>query len=345
MRLMDRISQCSAPFMIERLSTGARCVLEGPADFSAAVRACPARYVLGDDLVGLGAQLAYSKGMGTAGCLDLLHVPAESVWVEWSHQPFHQCLQQFGIPCQEDGFPPGGRRGVLVASDAEGRRGQLHSFWSIEGSEGEAILSPVVAHFDLAGWPQCAGGPWDSEALKLVNPTSEATWVMAQYLRFKLLPRWAAYYREACVSNGQWQDVVRRSLGTVIYAIPVLFSFFLLLGIRAGLPQAPVPLERLNRSRIGAGRPPLLDCVEVRSPLAQPAPAYLTEGMAGSRRGPRLHHVRGHLVRRGTELHWRLPHWRGHLHGGRAPQRTVTWTVGDAGRVAEWLERDRRTAM
>jgi hypothetical protein len=44
------------------------------------------------------------------------------------------------------------------------------------------------------------------------------------------------------------------------------------------------------------------------------------------RRSPRLHHVRGHLMRHGSELIWRVPHLRGHARSGRVQTRTVVWT-------------------
>jgi hypothetical protein len=37
--------------------------------------------------------------------------------------------------------------------------------------------------------------------------------------------------------------------------------------------------------------------------------------------------VRGHLVRRGSELFWRVPHLRGNVRAGIVRSRTVTWTI------------------
>jgi hypothetical protein len=36
--------------------------------------------------------------------------------------------------------------------------------------------------------------------------------------------------------------------------------------------------------------------------------------------------VRGHLVRRGSQLFWRVPHLRGSARQGSVRTRTVTWT-------------------
>jgi hypothetical protein len=108
--------------------------------------------------------------------------------------------------------------------------------------------------------------------------------------------------------------------------IPIVIAFFLLLGSRSGLPQQPQSLERLNRTRVKSGKAALLDHIDVRAPLL---PAYSSDDVsreANNRRSPRLHHVRGHLVRRGSELFWRVPHLRGSARHGTVHSRTVTWT-------------------
>ena len=56
------------------------------------------------------------------------------------------------------------------------------------------------------------------------------------------------------------------------------------------------------------------------APLRDSGPADL-EG--AGRRSPRLHHVRGHLVRRDSQVFWRLPHLRGNASRGVVRSRTV----------------------
>ena len=48
------------------------------------------------------------------------------------------------------------------------------------------------------------------------------------------------------------------------------------------------------------------------------------------RRASRLHHVRGHLVRRGGKIFWRVPHIRGSARSGVIRQRTVAWIIDAA---------------
>jgi hypothetical protein len=84
-------------------------------------------------------------------------------------------------------------------------------------------------------------------------------------------------------------------------------------------------LERLNKARAKCGKAALLDQMEVFAPLL---PEYKSEhggGSGASRRTCRLHHVRGHLVRRGSTLFWRVPHLRGSARAGSLRTRTVTW--------------------
>jgi hypothetical protein len=50
----------------------------------------------------------------------------------------------------------------------------------------------------------------------------------------------------------------------------------------------------------------------------------------GCRRSPRLHHVRGHLVRREDRVFWRTPHLRGSALQGVVRSRTVCLSFGRA---------------
>jgi hypothetical protein len=44
--------------------------------------------------------------------------------------------------------------------------------------------------------------------------------------------------------------------------------------------------------------------------------------------------VRGHLVRRGSKLFWRVPHLRGNARAGNIRSRTVTWQFDPSGSSA-----------
>jgi hypothetical protein len=66
-------------------------------------------------------------------------------------------------------------------------------------------------------------------------------------------------------------------------------------------------------------------------------------GDTDSRRGPRMHHVRGHLVRRGSQVFWRVPHLRGRPAFGYLRARSVLLQFDSRaslprdGRIAEGL--------
>jgi hypothetical protein len=104
----------------------------------------------------------------------------------------------------------------------------------------------------------------------------------------------------------------------------------LLLATRSGLPQRAQSFEQLNRRRLRRGKAALLDHIEVHAPLL---PEY-RDGPRGephtARTSPRLHHVRGHLVRRGSQIFWRVPHLMGSARQGAVHSRTVTWTFDRA---------------
>ena len=151
--------------------------------------------------------------------------------------------------------------------------------------------------------------------------------ILRRCFRFRYERTWAEYYANTVLSPQQRDAVARHALGTIAIEIPAILAFFLLLGTRPALPRRPLMLERLNRARSRAGKAPLLAHMEVFAPLI---PEYAPSNAAGTgveRRPRRLHHVRGHLVRRGSQLFWRVPHLRGSRHAGVVRTRTVTWTM------------------
>lgn len=97
MRLIDRIVQCRAPFIVENTVDGSCTRLSGAQDVAVDVERCPIRYVLDDALISLCTDLAYSNGVTVMACADLIHVPAENIWVEWRNKPWQQALLRNGL--------------------------------------------------------------------------------------------------------------------------------------------------------------------------------------------------------------------------------------------------------
>ncbi len=282
MRLADRIAQCRTPFIVQNEKDGTITHLNGAAAFADEIVACPTRYVLGDDLTRLCAALAYSKGTSTLACADLLHVPAERVWLEWCETPWLRELAHYGF--RIDAHPiAGGRHGVLIQSTATGRRGWIRAFWEKGDSELDLLASSMEAYFDFdtpEGEAPAAPDASNRPTISVFDHAAGGADILRRCFRFRYERTWAEYYANAALSPEQRDTVARHALGTIAMEVPLVLTFFLLLVIRPGLPRRPLMLERLNRARSRSGKAPLLSHVEVfaplipeYSPLPEPAPA------------------------------------------------------------------------
>jgi hypothetical protein len=333
MILADHVAQSRTPFVVQDNHGGRLWRLNNTADHAEVVRTCPTRYVLADDLTRLCADLAYSEGARTAACADLLHMPAPTFWIEWCNAPFQSALQRYGFPPIEGCCQWVGRRGALIKSSLDGRRGIVRTFWSSGESNAEVLASSLEAFFDLDAQEGEGPAPPDGvEGLKAVQvrdgTLADDDDVLARCFRFRYERSWSEYYGRPGLAEDVGSAVWRHTLGTIAADIPMLLAFVLLLTARSGLPHRLSDCERLNRARQRSGKAALLNHIQVRAPLL---PEYVhqqgVEQQRGSRRGPRLHHVRGHLARRGSQLFWRVPHLRGSARAGSVQSRTVVWTV------------------
>lgn len=330
MRLADRIAQCRTPFIVQNTQDGTSTCLTGAATFANDIAGCPTRYVLSDELTRLCTALAYSKGARTLACADLLRVPAQRLWLEWCEASWDAELRRYGLQHDDGGAPATGHRGALIKASPDGRRGLITSFWSTGENGPDVLASSVEAYFDFdteeGEEPVVPDSPERPTMIVFDGAMREAD-VLRRCFRFRYEQTWADYYAGAQLSAAQQEAVARYALRTIAVVIPVILAFFLLLAMRPELPRRPLVLERLNQKRRRSGKTPLLDQIEVSSPvLSEYRPSAGGEGGC-RRRTPRLHHVRGHLVRRGSRLFWRVPHLRGRAGSGRVKTRTVTWTV------------------
>jgi hypothetical protein len=330
-KLADCVAQSHTPLVVQGRPGDEPTVLSDAADCAEAVVRCPLRYVLSDDLTRLCADLGYSKSADTPACADLLHVPAETLWVEWCNEPWKSALALYGFPLGRGGQWVG-RRGALIRSSSDGRRGLVRTFWNVNsGNDVRASSVEAYLDFDTAeGEEPEALDREPGRAGRVYDSARSAADVLGRCCRFRYERTWSEYYRHANLSDVEDQAVWRHSLGTIVMDIPMLVAFFLLLATRSGLPQRPQQLERLNRQRLKTGKAPLLDHIEVRAPVL---PEYRDNHRAEprtTRRSPRLHHVRGHLMRHGNQLFWRVPHLRGSARSGVVRTRTVVWTFDNA---------------
>jgi hypothetical protein len=325
MRLVDRVAQSREPFIAVCSKTGLRARLSGAADHADQAATCPIRYVLGDELTRLCAALAYSKGARTLSCADLIHIPAERLWVEWAYAPWRNELDRYGFLPTGDQFGNYGRRGAMLSASRDGRRGRVRTFWSVGEREIDVCASAMLAHFDFDADRNSSAAQY-SRALRVSKGGVDADSALQTCFFFEFEKTWAEYYDRANLPVTKRQQVEHHSLGTIAFDIPLLLAFFLLLNTRTGLPQQKSQLDRLNKSRISHGKMPLLDHIEVRAPFPSDYLFARNDSLPSGRRRPRLHHVRGHLVRRRNELFWRVPHLRGNAGSGALKTRTVTWT-------------------
>ena len=196
-----------------------------------------------------------------------------------------------------------------------------------------AYLSPIITTFDFDGKPAPAAARdptvWRGDTV-LTMVEEPAIEELLQHLRFGFDDEWAAYYNARCQSDEFRSTVLRNSLGGCAFDAPMLMAFFLLLGARDMLPRQEIRHERINRIRHQGGKPPLLEHIELSAPLDRaPTKGWAATGES-SRLSPRLHHVRGHIVRRGAAVFWRSPHLRGSARLGQVRSRTVMLTYGQA---------------
>ena len=320
MRLLDLVAQ----------STSAAAMLPGgwgfpgAHQFADAVRTCPLRLVLADDLIQYTIQLAYAEGERLSGCLDLVHVPAQQLWLEWLEAPRQSTLSEMpactSTPCYSVR-----RTGVLIAADPAGRAGTMRTFWSTLNDE--VYSAALLTDFDLDRVMRPAleiDAVFSGAAFGVVIPVQPALDELLSHVCFRLDPAWANYYRAADLTQSQQLGVLHEVLGAMAFDMPMLLAVFLLFAAKDGLQRRAADLERLNRARCRSGRRALLEHIEVRAPIAADyqCPTSLAAD-ANRRRGPRLHHVRGHIARRGDKVFWRVPHLRGSARLGVVRSRTV----------------------
>jgi hypothetical protein len=328
MRLLDRVAHSAASL---RLALTGRADTEfdvtAAGQFAASVASCPLRFVLGDDLTRASAQLAFADGARLAGCLDLLRVPATRLWVEWNDDVHQSVIHETGSATDYNTGALGRSVGVLLRGTSDGLRAVARTFWSnADSNDPEVTISPIETHIDLRC--QFAEASDIEHVLsgglaKISDTRDQAISALLDCVRFRFDDEWAAYYRAAAGDPGIRSQIVRGSLAAVARDPPLLLAFFLLLSANNATRSIPVSRSVINRKRSARGRANLLDHIEVHTSLDIHPPASDHEAPGAVRRPPRLHHVRGHLVRRDNRIFWRTQHLRGSASQGSVRSRTV----------------------
>jgi hypothetical protein len=322
MRLLDLIAQSSP----SPSGVPPTWPMPDPHHFAQSVHACPLRLVLADDLIRCSTALAYAEGDRLSGCLDLVRVPSEQLWVEWAESPRLEALSDV-LDVQIKPTMTGGRGGVLINSDATGRAGTIRSFWSTP--DDRVYCAALITDFDLdlpiRRWKSVAE-VFDGEAAGVSVSEEPAFDELLSHIRFRFDPALSDHYRSSNLSSDHQSAILCTALGSTAFVIPALFALFLLLAAKGGAEQRVANLDQLNRTRRYSGKTELLEHVEAfTSPGAQ-CVGNPTNIDANTRVGRRLHHVRGHLARRGYSIVWRSPHLRGNARLGVVQSRTVKLT-------------------
>ena len=327
MRLLDRVACCHTPLVLASSDNLTQLEVAGPSRFAAQIAACPLRFVLGDDLTQASADLAFADGARLVGCVDLLRMPAPHLWFEWNDEVHKRVIHDTHATTDFDPTCKGRKVGILLRASPNGLRAVGRTFWAdaAEAEHALVTLSPLETHFDLRG--QFAGAehrpdPVLGGFLDATHSGNAATASLLDHVRFRFDDSWAAYYREAAADSAFKCRLIKDSINSIAWDAPLALAFLLLLSAKDATRTLPVSRAAINRKRLVNGRGPLLDHIEVNACLD----AVATQESAGElsgRQSPRLHHVRGHLVRRENRVFWRVPHLRGSASRGTVRSRTV----------------------
>ncbi|HEV2267983.1 MAG TPA: hypothetical protein VGR92_00875 [Steroidobacteraceae bacterium] len=299
--------------------------LPGPNEFAQRLTRCPLRYVLADELVRICVELAYSEGDDLSSCLDLIHFPAEELWLEWS-EPARRGELARALPECTAAPLECVRGGVWIAADTGGRAASMRTFWLSHAEPREPVLAPGETIIDLDHAPPCANETamlLEGATVGVRDPVNPQLDMLLRCAGFRLDPGWCRYYASVVSSEAMRDLVIARTLGGVAFDVPWVLALFMLMQLRVGLTHRVVSPTRLNVKRARLGRTALLEHIEVSCPLLSAEQPPAIAGPGTPRQSPRLHHVRGHLVRREDTIFWRRPHWRGHLRLGCVRSRTV----------------------
>ncbi|HEV7613951.1 MAG TPA: hypothetical protein VGO37_18875 [Steroidobacteraceae bacterium] len=295
--------------------------------YAASVANCPLRFVLGDDLTRASAELAFADGARLAGCLDLLRVPATRLWVEWNDEVHKKVICEAESATEYDSGALGRAVGVFLRGTSDGLSAVARTFWADGGAQdSDVIISPIETHIDLRArfeeavnvQPMLSGG-----LAAILDGRDQAMSTLLECVRFRFDDEWAAYYRAAAIDADTQRHIVHSSLAAVARDPPLLLAFFLLLSANNATRSMPISRSIINRKRHARGHGGLLDHIEVHASLDASSVASAHEELDTTRRSPRLHHVRGHLVRRDNCIFWRTPHLRGSASQGIVRSRTV----------------------
>lgn len=326
MYLLDKIAQANEPVVVSLPGMPMPWPLPGCGTLAPRLKECPLRYVLRDDVTALCTELAFEDDSILASSIELVRVPAPSLWVEFSGRARQQAYREFGCLGPRANPRSQQRIALLVSSDRQGSRGSIEVCW--DGPEGEE-LSPFIIEFDFGDADFCDVGRSTGASIGINISNHPSMEPLFRRLRFNLRPEWYRYYIESAGSDVQYRQILEEAVKPLLEDAPFFAVFCLLLMSGKALQQHPTDRRQLNNARQRRNRPPLLDHVELSMSLGAYGGSEAAAPSGVSRSSPRLHFVRGHLVRRGDAVFWRTSHMRGTPSFGAIRSRTITLQLGN----------------
>lgn len=325
MRLLDSVAQADKSLGIVA-PDGAIFRMPSAETIAGAVRAAPLRYVLDDAVAAFAASLAFEETPRLLELLDLVRLPAPSIWIEWDDAARANALQRAGFAAAVGEHR---RAGVLITGAADGRAGFLQTVWSNEA--GEPDMAPLTVEFSLDSGAFNAPEQEDV-VLSVSTPGHYALGRLFAHARFRLQDDWRAYYAHLRMNPAAKQECLAANLECVAADFPFAIGLLLTLSAKNALAFEQTPLARLNRARAKCGKRPLLEHTHVSACLERGEDGWRAASVA--HREVRQHFVCGHLVRRDGQIFWRRSHLRGNPGRGVVLGRRIHLRMARAARVA-----------
>lgn len=286
MLLADRVAQLAS----EAESLGGLTSIFD-ADLSTAIQSANLRYVLDGFAAKACANLVRTADGMFDPASELLRLPTETFWLEMLEEAI-----------EEGARSDGGRIGVLVQAERDGRSGFIRHFSS--KPNGLCQEYPAWTEFDFDQQPELSEG-----SFRLAHGDFDHLEGLLSHAVVHLDPHWQA---SPIFGRTLGPQALRQTIAEALwFDFPIIAAFSALLNSPGVAATRSSDLDRLNRARARRKRPPLLNHIEVRLVLGK-EDRYSSSASTGHHRTPpRLHFVRGHLVHRRGGIVWRSPHLRG----------------------------------
>ncbi len=326
MRLLDTVVQ-QRPFHVQNDALGLNFRVKTAADFQSRIEGTPHRFVLDEKATAFCTEFAVAEATTLGKSIDLLCCPAERFWIEWMDRARVEALAPH-IPSftNLELLSNDARSGALVELSPGGRRGTA---WLFTGYGSDANLCPLYVQFDLE---RPAVAPARDSYLKQFSLLCLEIPHLDSINRHALMsvePSWFIYCKRSTSSATDFNDRMMQLASKMMFDWPIIAAFMLLYQMPNLLDRRSSNLIKLNAARTRRGKPELLEHVEISASLSGGPGTRPSNGKhaISAKPGTRLHHVRGHLVRRGNSIFWRSPHLRGDPALGMVKTRTVRFTA------------------